>query len=128
MRLDVVTIFPEYLEPLNVSLVGKARARGSLDRAEDAGQDAAVAAMERWPRDGVPDDPRAWLTVVARHRALDRLRREAKRAGKESTTPTPHRVRPGSTPRTRTPSPSHGRGRAPAVTRRAVPTAHSSPS
>ena len=31
MRLDVVTIFPEYLEPLNVSLVGKARARGQLD-------------------------------------------------------------------------------------------------
>jgi RNA polymerase sigma-70 factor (ECF subfamily) len=49
-------------------------------------QDAAVVALERWPRDGVPDDPRAWLTVVARNRALDRLRREAKRAGKEATT------------------------------------------
>jgi RNA polymerase sigma-70 factor (ECF subfamily) len=49
-------------------------------------QDAAVAALERWPRDGVPDDPRAWLTVVARNRALDRLRREAKRSGKEATT------------------------------------------
>ena len=45
-----------------------------------------MVALERWPRDGVPDDPRAWLTVVARHRALDRLRREAKRAGKEATT------------------------------------------
>jgi len=59
---------------------------GSLDLAEDAVQDAAVAALERWRRDGVPDDPRAWLTVVARNRALDRLRREAKRSGKEATT------------------------------------------
>jgi RNA polymerase sigma factor (sigma-70 family) len=49
-------------------------------------QDAAVAALERWPRDGVPADPRAWLTVVARNRALDRLRREARRSGKEATT------------------------------------------
>jgi RNA polymerase sigma-70 factor (ECF subfamily) len=49
-------------------------------------QDAAVTALERWPRDGVPADPRAWLTVVARNRALDRLRREAKRLGKEATT------------------------------------------
>ncbi len=62
------------------------RTLGSLDLAEDAVQDAAVAALERWPRDGVPDDPRAWLTVVARHRALDRLRREAKRSGKEAAT------------------------------------------
>ena len=44
-------------------------------------QDAAVVALERWPRDGVPDDPRAWLTVVARNRALDRLRREAEAVG-----------------------------------------------
>jgi len=49
-------------------------------------QDAAVVALERWPRDGIPDDPRAWLTVVARNRAVDRLRREGKRAGKETTT------------------------------------------
>jgi RNA polymerase sigma-70 factor, ECF subfamily len=62
------------------------RALGSLDLAEDAVQDAAVAALECWPRDGVPVDPRAWLTVVARNRALDRLRREAKRSGKEATT------------------------------------------
>ncbi|HWM18911.1 MAG TPA: sigma-70 family RNA polymerase sigma factor [Ilumatobacteraceae bacterium] len=67
-------------------LASLTRTLGSLDLAEDAVQDAAVVALERWPRDGVPDDPRAWLTVVARNRALDRLRREAKRLGKEATT------------------------------------------
>ena len=67
-------------------LASLTRALGSLDLAEDAVQDAAVAALERWPRDGVPDDPRAWLTVVARNRAVDRLRREAKRSGKEAAT------------------------------------------
>ncbi|MEJ7584754.1 MAG: RNA polymerase sigma factor [Acidimicrobiales bacterium] len=67
-------------------LASLTRALGSLDLAEDAVQDAAVVALERGPRDGVPDDPRAWLTVVARNRALDRLRREAKRSGKEAVT------------------------------------------
>jgi RNA polymerase sigma-70 factor (ECF subfamily) len=67
-------------------LASLTRTLGRLDLAEDAVQDAAVVALERWPRDGVPDDPRAWLTVVARNRALDRLRREAKRAGKEAMT------------------------------------------
>jgi RNA polymerase sigma factor (sigma-70 family) len=67
-------------------LASLTRTLGSFDLAEDAVQDAAVAALERWPRSGVPDDPRAWLTVVARNSALDRLRREAKRAGKEAAT------------------------------------------
>jgi RNA polymerase sigma-70 factor (ECF subfamily) len=67
-------------------LASLTRTLGRLDLAEDAVQDAAVVALERWPRDGVPDDPRAWLTVVARNRALDRLRREAKRSGKEAMT------------------------------------------
>jgi RNA polymerase sigma-70 factor (ECF subfamily) len=61
-------------------------------------QDAAVAALERWPHDGVPNDPRAWLTVVARNRALDRLRREAKRSGKEATTMDPFGGEPSPLP------------------------------
>jgi RNA polymerase sigma-70 factor (ECF subfamily) len=52
------------------------RAFGDLDLAEDAVGDAYVAAVERWPRDGVPDNPGAWLTTTARNRALDRLRRQ----------------------------------------------------
>ncbi|MEZ4701815.1 MAG: sigma-70 family RNA polymerase sigma factor [Rhodothermales bacterium] len=48
---------------------------GDFERAEDAVQDALLEALERWPRDGVPDRPGAWLTTVARRKALDRLRR-----------------------------------------------------
>ncbi|MEU0547909.1 sigma-70 family RNA polymerase sigma factor [Micromonospora sp. NPDC005979] len=60
------------------------RVTGSVDLAEDATQDAVVRALESWPRDGVPDNPRGWLLVVARRRAVDVIRREARRAGKEA--------------------------------------------
>jgi RNA polymerase sigma-70 factor (ECF subfamily) len=60
------------------------RVTGSVDRAEDAVQDAVVRALETWPRDGVPDNPRGWLLVAARRRAVDVVRREAKRLGKEA--------------------------------------------
>jgi RNA polymerase sigma-70 factor (ECF subfamily) len=60
------------------------RVTGDLDLAQDAVQDAVVRALERWPRDGVPDSPRAWLTVTAKRRAVDLVRREAVRAGKEA--------------------------------------------
>ena len=59
------------------------RMTGDFDLAEDAVQDAVVAALEAWPRDGVPDNPAAWLTTVARRKALDRIRREAARRTKE---------------------------------------------
>jgi RNA polymerase sigma factor (sigma-70 family) len=60
------------------------RVTGDLDLAQDAVQDAVVRALERWPRDGVPDSPRAWLTVTAKRRAVDLVRREALRTGKEA--------------------------------------------
>ncbi len=60
------------------------RTTGSLQLAEDAVQDAVVRALQLWPRDGVPAEPRAWLTLTARRRAVDLIRREAKRAGKEA--------------------------------------------
>jgi RNA polymerase sigma-70 factor (ECF subfamily) len=53
---------------------------GDLALAEDAVQDAFVAAATDWPRRGVPRRPGAWLTVAARRRAIDRLRREQTRA------------------------------------------------
>ena len=59
------------------------RTTGSLQIAEDAVQEAAVRALRDWPRSGVPDQPRAWLTVTARRVAIDMLRRESVRAGKE---------------------------------------------
>src|SRR4051794_3298101 len=60
------------------------RVTGSVDVAEDATQDAVVRALQTWPADGVPDNPRAWLLVTAKRRAIDILRREARRAGKEA--------------------------------------------
>lgn len=51
------------------------RLAGSFELAEDALQDALTAALERWPIDGVPRSPGAWLTTTARRKALDRLRR-----------------------------------------------------
>jgi RNA polymerase sigma-70 factor (ECF subfamily) len=53
-----------------------ARAFGDLDRAEEAVQDAFVVALERWPRDGVPPNPAAWIALTARRKAIDRLRSE----------------------------------------------------
>jgi RNA polymerase sigma-70 factor, ECF subfamily len=52
------------------------RATGDFDVAEEAVQEAFVVALERWPHEGVPDNPGAWITQVARNRAIDRLRRE----------------------------------------------------
>ncbi len=52
---------------------------GSLDLAEEMAQEAFVEAVRRWPTDGVPPNPGGWLTVVARNKALDRLRRESTR-------------------------------------------------
>jgi RNA polymerase sigma-70 factor (ECF subfamily) len=52
------------------------RVLGDLELAEDAVQDAFATALERWPRDGVPRTPGAWIVTTARNRAIDRLRRE----------------------------------------------------
>ena len=54
------------------------RLLGDFDLAEEALQDAFLAAAERWPRDGVPANPRAWLISAGRFRAIDRLRRRAR--------------------------------------------------
>ena len=58
------------------------RLTGDWDLAEECAQDAFARALERWPRDGVPRRPGAWLTTTARNRALDRLRRGAVEATK----------------------------------------------
>jgi RNA polymerase sigma-70 factor (ECF subfamily) len=57
---------------------------GDLGIAEDAVQDACELALARWPTDGVPASPRPWLIGVARHKAIDRIRREARRVEKET--------------------------------------------
>jgi RNA polymerase sigma-70 factor, ECF subfamily len=56
-------------------IAGLTRLVGDLGLAEDLAQDALVAALERWPTTGVPDNPGAWLMATAKHRAIDQLRR-----------------------------------------------------
>ena len=55
---------------------------GDFDLAEEAAQEAFAVAAERWPRDGTPPNPGAWLTITARNRAIDRLRRDRRLAEK----------------------------------------------
>ncbi len=57
-------------------LAATARVARDIDVAEECVQDAYLAALEAWSRQGVPRNPGAWLTTAARHRALDRLRRD----------------------------------------------------
>ena len=59
-----------------------ARMTGNIDTAEELAQDVLLGALERWPRDGLPDNPAAWLMTTARHRAIDHLRQRALHARK----------------------------------------------
>ncbi|MGU3435893.1 RNA polymerase sigma factor [Actinomycetes bacterium M1A6_2h] len=61
------------------------RTTGSFSIAEDAVAEAVLTAVQRWPSDGVPANPRAWLITVARRKALDFLRRESTRPDRERT-------------------------------------------
>jgi RNA polymerase sigma factor (sigma-70 family) len=56
-------------------IAGLTRMVGDVGVAEDLAQDALVAALERWPESGIPDNPAAWLMATAKHRAFDTLRR-----------------------------------------------------
>jgi RNA polymerase sigma-70 factor (ECF subfamily) len=66
----------EFREQWGRAVAVLTRVLGDLDRAEDAVQDAFTIALERWPRDGTPENPAAWIITTARNRAVDRLRRE----------------------------------------------------
>jgi RNA polymerase sigma-70 factor, ECF subfamily len=67
------TVFREEWSRVLATLIG---VLGDFELAEDALQDAITTALERWPRDGTPENPAAWLTATARNRAIDRIRRE----------------------------------------------------
>jgi RNA polymerase sigma factor (sigma-70 family) len=60
-----------------------ARITGNIDTAEELAQDVLLGALERWPRDGVPDNPAAWLMTAAKHRAIDHVRQRALHARKQ---------------------------------------------
>ena len=72
-------VFREEAGRLVAALV---RRLGDFDVAEELVQDAIVEALEHWPRSGVPANPGGWLMLTARRKALDRVRREARLAGK----------------------------------------------
>jgi RNA polymerase sigma-70 factor (ECF subfamily) len=60
------------------------RVLGDIDVAEESVQDAFVAAVTRWPRDGLPPSPAGWIITTARNRAIDRFRRESSRADRHA--------------------------------------------
>ncbi len=60
-----------------------ARITGNIDTAEELAQDVLLAALERWPREGVPDNPAAWLMTAARHRGIDHVRQRQLHARKQ---------------------------------------------
>ncbi len=81
MRAELERVFREEYGVVLAALIAQVR---DFDVAEDALQEAIAVALERWPHDGVPRNPAAWLTTTARRRALDRLRHQQMRAGKEA--------------------------------------------
>jgi len=69
----VAAVFREEAGRLTAALV---RVLGDFDLAEEVVQDSLVAALEKWPEQGIPDNPGAWLMTTARRRAIDILRRD----------------------------------------------------
>src|SRR5215467_12573284 len=65
--------FAREADRILASLIGTVR---DFELAEDALQDALLVALEHWPSDGIPRNPGAWIMATARHKAIDRLRRE----------------------------------------------------
>jgi RNA polymerase sigma-70 factor (ECF subfamily) len=67
-----------YREEFGRILATLIRLLGDFDLAEDAAQDAFASAVEQWHRDGLPENPRAWIVGVARHKAIDRIRKQTR--------------------------------------------------
>ncbi len=81
-----ITEIEDLLRGLAPQVLGAiVRRYGHFDTAEDATQEALIAAALQWPQDGIPDNPRAWLITVASRRLIDLLRREQARQRREET-------------------------------------------
>src|SRR5438067_7089188 len=80
LEAEVERVFREDYGRVLATLI---RVFGDFDIAEDALQEAFLVAVDRWPVDGFPTNPAGWLTVTARRKALDRLRRDQTLAEKQ---------------------------------------------
>jgi RNA polymerase sigma-70 factor (ECF subfamily) len=81
---DAAAIERAYRESSGRAVATLARLFGDIDLAEEAVQEAFAVAAERWPAAGVPPNPGGWIVTTARNKALDRLRRESSRYGREA--------------------------------------------
>jgi RNA polymerase sigma factor (sigma-70 family) len=82
--LEQATVNERILRELAPQVLGAvARRHGRFDLAEDATQEALIAAAQQWPTEGVPDNPRGWLIAVATRRLIDAVRAEASRTRRE---------------------------------------------
>src|SRR2546427_9024174 len=73
--------FSQQADRILATLIGTVR---DFELPEDALQEALLVALERWPVDGIPRNPSAWITTTARHKAIDRLRRDSTLARKQA--------------------------------------------
>src|SRR5215468_8579426 len=81
---DATAIERAYRESSGRAVATLVRVFGDIDIAEEAVQEAFAVAIERWPATGVPPNPGGWIVTTARNKALDRLRRESTRFGREA--------------------------------------------
>lgn len=81
MQCEIAEVFQDEAGRVTALLYSHIR---DLELVEDAVQDAFVVALERWPEDGVPNNPGGWIHKVARHKAIDRLRRDQNLARKKA--------------------------------------------
>src|SRR3984885_4408038 len=82
--LHAAAVERAYRESSGHAVATLARLFGDIDLAEEAVQEAFAVAVERWPADGVPPNPGGWIVTTARRKALDRIRRESSRFGREA--------------------------------------------
>jgi RNA polymerase sigma-70 factor (ECF subfamily) len=81
---DAAAVERAYRESSGRAVATLARVFGDIDIAEDAVQEAFAVAAQRWPAAGVPPNPGGWIVTTARNKAVDRLRRESSRVGREA--------------------------------------------
>jgi RNA polymerase sigma-70 factor, ECF subfamily len=78
ISVDSISLESIYREEWGRIVATLIRHLGSFELAEEAAQEAFTAALEQWPREGMPPNPRAWLIATARHKAIDALRRKTR--------------------------------------------------